>query len=188
MRRASAVLVAALLMTTMADPAGATTGYTPGDYRAGPRGGDSNTIAEADPATGEVRILQHNTRQAAAVHCIGDGPRATLMTTHQVSDPVSTVEVSYTEATMTAHPVIDVLVTGSGGRWFGHAVAHGPKANEAGSIEVPLVETPRPGEILTILFGLQVHAGCLPHPTMLGLPGSRLVEGGQATFPSVEVK
>ena len=188
MRRASTVLVTAVLTTTMADPAQATTGYTPGDYRTGPRGGDSNTIAEADPASGQVRILQHNTRQAAAVHCIGDGPRAALMTTHQVSDDVSTVEVSYTKATMTAHPVIDVLVTGSSGRWFGHAVAHGPKVNESGSVEVRLPERPRPGEVLTVLFGLQVHAGCLPHPTMLGLPGSRLVEGGQATFPSVEVR
>lgn len=187
MRRALLVLVTSLLITTMAAPAQAASSYKPGDYRAGPKGGDTNTIAEADPSTGTVRILQHNTRQAAAVHCIGDGPRATLLATHTVSDSVSSVEVSYTEATTSEHPVIDVLVTGSSGRWFGHAVSHGPKANESGSIKVPLAEAPDPGEVLTVQFGLQVHAGCLPHPTMLGLTGSRLVEGGQATFSSVQV-
>ena len=187
MRSAQKVLVAALVAATMTAPAQAATAYQPGDYQAGPQGGDTNTIAEADPETGAVRVFQHNSRQAAAVHCIGDGPRATLLASHPVTGPVSSVEVSYTGATMSEHPVIDVLVSGPGGRWFGHAVSHGPKVNETGSVEVPLAEMPEPGEVLTVQFGLQVHAGCLPHPTMLGLSGSRLVEGGRATFSSVRV-
>jgi hypothetical protein len=59
---------------------------------------------------------------------------------------------------------------------------------EAGTVTVPIQGGPAvAGEVMRVLFGLQVHAGCLPHPTMLGLMGSRLLEGGRATFPSVSI-
>lgn len=182
MAAAASVAVAAIAL-----PAGAGTSYGPGQYEPGPKGGDASTMAEADPATGEVAIFQHNTRQAAAVHCIGDGPRATLLATETVTGEISSVTVDYAEALMTAHPVIDVLVTGSQSDWLGHGNAYGPKNGESGSISIPLSKTPVVGEIVTVQFGMQVHAGCLGHPTMLGLQGSRPVEGGKVVFTSVSI-
>ena len=71
-------------------PAGAASSYGPGQYKTGPKNADPSVIvAEADPATGKVTILQRNTRQAAAVNCVGDGPRATLLAVHAVTDPVT---------------------------------------------------------------------------------------------------
>ena len=184
-----AVLAAATFTVVAASvaPAGAASAYGPGQYKLGPHNSDPSAHAEADPSTGKVTIFQHNTRQAAAVHCIGEGPRATLKLTHSVSEAVSKVTVNYTGAIMSAHPVIDVLVTGSQSDWLGHGAAFGPKNNEAGSIAIDLSKAPQPGETLRILFGMQMHAGCLGHPTMLGLQGSRPVEGGQVHFTSVAI-
>jgi len=51
-------------------------------------------------------------------------------------------------------------------------------------VNMPLFSTPIPGETLTTIFGLQVHNGCLPG-SVVGIPGSRLVEGGRVTFTNV---
>ncbi len=88
---------------------------------------------------------------------------------------------------MTEHPVIDVLVTGKDGRVLGHKSAFGPKYFESGAIQVPLFNKTVAGEAVRVLIGLQTHAGCLPHPFVLGLPGSRFVEGARVTFPSYSV-
>ncbi len=188
MRRILVALMASSAVIGLAIPAQAG-GYGPGSgYAAGPQGGDQYTSHSASPQTGVVSIFQHNDRQAAAVHCIGDGPRATLKVTEPVAGAVSSVTVEYAEAFMTEHPVIDVLVRGTQSGWQGHGNAFGPKMGEAGSINVPLQGDPLvQGESLEVIFGLQVHAGCLPHPTMLGLFGSRLVEGGRVVFPSVTI-
>lgn len=168
-------------------PAGAAGEFGPGQYQVGPGGGDASTTSSADPVTGKVMIFQRNTRQAATVHCIGDGPRATLVASQPATPDVSTVSVAYEGATMSEHPVMDIAVKGSESGFLGHATEHGPKLNEAGTVEVTLFEAPQAGETLSVVFGLQVHAGCLPHPTMLGLMGSRPVEGGEATFTSVRI-
>jgi hypothetical protein len=185
MKRILVALVASWLGLALAPPAEAAAAYgTP--YTAGPKGGDAHTFVEADPQSGQITILQHNTRQAAFVNCAGKGPWATLVVTHPVDDPVSAVQISYAEANTTEHVVMNAVVTGSSSGWLGHGASLGPKVNENGAIDIPLQATPAPGETLTITFGLQVHAGCLPYP-ILGLPGSRFVEGGKATFPSVQV-
>ncbi|MGH9039308.1 MAG: hypothetical protein ACRDZ3_03670 [Acidimicrobiia bacterium] len=188
MRRILVALMASSAVIGLATPAHAGS-YGPGSgYTAGPQSGDSFTSHSASPQTGVVSILQHNSRQAAAVHCIGDGPRATLKVSQPVEGAVTSVTVEYAEAFMTEHPVIDVLVRGTQSGWQGHGAALGPKNGEAGSINVPLQGDPLVvGEALEVIFGLQVHAGCLPHPTMLGLMGSRAVEGGRVVFPSVTV-
>ena len=181
-------LAASSAVVGLIAPAHAAGMYAPGQgYTAGPIGGDNRTQKSANPNTGEVMIFQTNSRQAAAVHCIGDGPYAKLRVSHPVDGDVSTVTVRYTETTMSEHPVIDVLVEGSNTGWLGHGNALGPKVNESGEIKIPLGEKPVPGETMVITFGLQVAAGCLNHPQMLGLAGSRYVEGAQATFPSVEI-
>ena len=182
-------LVAALATwAAMAAPAQAGAGYGPGQYQAGPKNGDAHTFVDANPSNGEVMIFEHNARQAAAVHCVGDGPRATLRAVHTVTDMVSAVQVSYDHAFLSDHEIVmDVSVTGSKSGYLGHGAVLGPKMGEAGTIDVPLAALPSRGEAMIIQFGLQTHAGCLPHPTLLGLSGSRLVEGGKATFSSVKV-
>lgn len=188
MRKILVALVASIAVMALASPAEAAS-YGPGNgYMKGPSGGDQFTLAaSANPETGEVQILQHNTRQAAAVHCIGDGPRATFLVREPLEGALSSVTVAYEGALMTEHPVIDVLVRGTDSGWLGHGVAHGPKNDESGTIDVPIQGTPTPGETVEVIFGLQVHAGCLPHPTLLGLSGSRLIEGGRVVFSSVSI-
>jgi len=181
------VLVASWVWAALAVSAQAASTYGPGQYSAGPKHGDPHThVKEANPDTGEVAILQDNFRQAAAVHCIGDGPRAMLQVKQPASDPISSVSVAYQGAFMTEHPVIDVSVR-AGTEYIGHVVSHGPKNDESGTLVAKLDRSPAPGEVVTVHFGLQVHAGCLPHPTLLGLPGSRFVEGGRAIFTSVTI-
>jgi hypothetical protein len=189
MRGKLAVLAAATLSVVAVSvaPAGAAQSYGPGTYKSGPKNGDFSAHAEADPATGKVTIYQHNTRQAAAVNCVGDGPRATLLAVHTVTDQVSSVVVEYTGATLSDNEIImDVHVQGDKSGPLGHKADHGPKMNQGGSITVPLRKLPDPGETMTVQFGLQTGAGCLPHP-QLGLDGSRFVNGGEATFTAVKV-
>lgn len=179
-------IAAALLVAGSIGPAEASsTGNTA--YKEGPSNGDASTFHKVDTATGEIIIFQHNTRQAGTVHCSGEGPRATLAAEQVSSKAASMVKVAYRDAFMTEHPVIDVLVTGANGRVLGHKAAFGPKYYESGSIQVPLFNKSKVGETVRTLVGLQVHAGCLPHPFVLGLAGSRFVEGGKVTFASVTV-
>lgn len=184
-----AVLAAATftVVAVSVAPAGAASSYGPGQYRNGPRNADPSAYAEADPGSGKVTIFQRNTRQAAAVNCVGDGPRATLLAVHQVADQVSSVQVDYTEAFLSDNEIIlHVAVSGDKTGPLGVKSDFGPKHGETGSLTVPLRKLPQPGEIVTVQFGLQTGAGCLPHP-QIGLPGSRFVNGGMATFTSVKV-
>jgi len=184
-----AVLAAATFTVVAASvaPAGAASSYGPGQYKAGPKNGDFSAHATADPGTGKVTIFQHNTRQAAAVNCVGDGPRATLLALHQVTDQVSSVQVDYTEALLSDNEIImHVAVSGDRSGPLGLKADFGPKMNESGSIKVPLKNLAQPGETLTVQFGLQTGAGCLPSQP-LGLDGSRFINGGQAIFTSVKV-
>lgn len=188
MRGKLAVLAAATLsLVAVAAPAHAASSYGPGTYKIGPGGGDGFTYRSADPSTGKVVILQRNTRQAAAVNCVGDGPRATLQAVHQVTEQVSSVTVDYTGANLSDNEIVlDVHVSGDQSGPLGHKSDFGPMMNESGNITVPLRVIPKSGEALTVRFGLQTGAGCLPHP-QLGLPGSRFVNGGEATFTNVKV-
>ena len=184
-----AVLAAATftVVAVSVAPAGAAASYGPGNYRNGPKNADPSAYAEADPATGKVTIFQHNTRQAAAVNCVGDGPRATLLALHTVTDQVSSVQVDYVEAMLSDNEiVIHLAVKGDKSGALGAKSTFGPMMGESGSLTLPLRTLPQPGETLTIQFGLQTGAGCLPHP-LIGLAGSRFVNGGQATFSSVKV-
>jgi hypothetical protein len=184
-----AVLAAATfaVVAVSVAPAGAASSYGPGQYKIGPKSGDPSAYAEADPGSGKVTIFQHNTRQAAAVNCVGDGPRATLLALHQVADQVSSVEVDYKDAMLSDNEIImHVAVAGDKSGPLGTKSDFGPKMGEGGSIKVDLKKLPQPGEVLTVEFGLQAGAGCLPHP-LIGLDGSRFVNGGEATFTAVKV-
>ena len=186
-----AVLAAATfsVVAVSVAPAGAASAYGPGQYKAGPKNGDPSVItAEADPATGKVTILQHNTRQAAAVNCVGDGPRATLLALHDVAEEgLSSVQVDYAEAFLSDNEIIvHVAVSGDKSGALGARSTFGPMMGDSGTVTVPLRSSPQVGEVLTIQFGLQTGAGCLPHP-QLGLDGSRFINGGQATFTAAKV-
>ncbi|MGH7747173.1 MAG: hypothetical protein ACREQ5_20815, partial [Candidatus Dormibacteria bacterium] len=98
----------------------------------------------------------------------------------------SKVSVAYDRATYVDTVVMNVDVFGSKSGALGHGDALGPKTNASGTVEVPLFKPPAQGETMTTRFGLQVHAGCLPAQPV-GLPGSRPLEGGRATFTSVTV-
>lgn len=181
----AAALVAVL--ATAVGPAGAAGSYGPGNYTVGPKNGDPSTYTEADPGTGKVVILQRNTRQPAAVNCVGDGPRATLLAVHNVTEQVSSVQVAYSEAFLSDNEIImDVWVYSDKTGPLGKKSAFGPMMNASGTVDVPLRKIPAVGETMTVQFGLQTGAGCLPHP-LIGLPGSRFVNGGQATFTAVKV-
>lgn len=159
-------------------------------YRSGTIGGDNHTVTRSDPAAGTVKVLEHNTRQAAFVHCIGNGPMATLEVQHPVTEPVSSVKIDYSNAVLTPSVVMNAIVSGSESGWLGHGASLGPKilpGDWTGTIDIPLAAKPQAGETLTIQFGLQTHAGCLPYP-VLGFPGSLPVESGKASFPQVSVE
>lgn len=179
-------MAAALLVAGSIGPAEASSSAAP-SYKEGPSNGDESTFHQVDTESGKITILQRNTRQAGTVHCSGEGPRATLLAEETAKKGTSLVRVDYTDALMTEHPIIDVLVTGKGGRVLGHGASFGPKYFQSGTVQVPLFGKPAVGEAMRILIGLQTHAGCLPQPFVLGLPGSRFIEGGQATFPSYKV-
>lgn len=162
--------------------------HTP-PYRPGPSGGDSHTVVKANRRSGTALVLEHNTRQAAFVHCVGLGPMANFEVHHVVRDPVRSVVVRYDNTDLTDSVVINAIVRGSKSGWLGHGSALGPTtflADRNGSIDIRLHRRPEEGETLRIQFGLQTHAGCLPYP-VLGLPGSRVVEKGKATFTGVSV-
>lgn len=181
----AAALLAVLALS--AGTAGAGSSYGPGTYKVGPSNGDPSTHHEADPATGKVVIFQRNTRQPAAVNCVGDGPRATLLATHAVADKPTAVQVAYSEATLSDNEIVmDVWVYSDKSGPLGKKSIFGPMMNASGTIDVPLRVSPEAGETMTVQFGLQTGAGCLPHP-LIGLPGSRFANGGQATFTGVTV-
>jgi hypothetical protein len=184
-----AVLAAATLAVVALGmaPAHAASSYGPGTYKMGPKNADPSAFAEADPATGKVTIFQHNTRQPAAVNCVGDGPRATLLAFHTVTDDVSSIQVDYTNAMLSDNEIIiHMLAKGDKSGAIGAKSDFGPKHGESGSLTLPIKTPLQKGETLTIQVGLQTGAGCLPHP-LIGLDGSRLVNGGQATFTAVKV-
>lgn len=183
MKRIGIALVAFGLVAALASPARADVP----SYSAGPSNGDASTFKAVDTGAGKITIFQHNTRQPGTVHCTGEGPRATLQTERNAPANVSKVSVDYVDAIMTEHPVIDVLVTNAKGTAVGHRAAFGPKYQESGTLEVPIFGKVKAGDPLRILIGLQVHAGCLPHPFVLGLAGSRFAEGAQVSFPSVGI-
>ena len=155
-------------------------------YAAGPKGGDQFTSVSADPQTGTIQISQVNARQAAAVNCVGQGPWATLQTSQPVTGRLSLVRVTYRDATWNDTVVMNIDVFGSRSGAIGHGALLGQRMGSSGVADVHLFQAPVNGETMTVRFGLQAHAGCLPG-SVVGLNGSRPGEFGTVTVPSVEV-
>jgi hypothetical protein len=183
MRRVLTALAALGAVLVMAVPAQA--GGPP--FQAGPKHGDQFTSTSADPNTGEVQIFNLNIRQPSAVHCVGDGPYASLQTT-QPADGVHSVAVAYKDGTWQDTVVLNIDIIGSKSGALGHGAVTGgtsPKFGQSGTVNMTLFSPPQPGEMLTTRFGLQAHQGCLPGAQPVGLNGSRPFEAGRVTFVSV---
>jgi hypothetical protein len=183
MRRVLTALAVGVVGVVVAIPAQAAGGGPP--FQAGPKQGDQFTQTSANPASGDVSIFQLNIRQAAAVNCAGQGPMATLETS-QPADGVRSVAVAYRDASWTDTVVLNVDVVGSKSGALGHGTVLGQRTGASGTVNIPLFSVPQPGETMTTIFGLQVHAGCLPSQPV-GIWGSRPFEVGKVTFTSVTV-
>src|SRR4051794_20014224 len=89
-------IAAALLVAGTIAPAEASA--TAPKYSAGPSNGDESTYHTVDTGSGEIMIFQHNTRQAGTVHCVGEGPRATLVANDVARAGASAVVVNFVDA------------------------------------------------------------------------------------------
>lgn len=183
---AALALVAGVTGAALAVPARAATAHTP-PYTAGPKGGDQFTSVSADPQTGTIVIAQVDARQAAAVNCVGQGPWATLQTSQPATGPLSMVRVAYRNATWSDTVVMNIDVFGSRSGALGHGALLGERTGSSGVAGVHLFRAPVSGEVVTVRFGLQTHAGCLPG-SVVGLNGSRPGEFGTVTVPSVDME
>ncbi len=125
MKRTLVALVTSVMLVTLASPARAATVLVP-PFQQGPQAGDSHTFVLTEPDSGTVTIFQHNTRQAAAVHCVGEGPWGTLMVDHVLKEPVDSVTVRYVGAIMMDNIVMEVTARGSKSGNLAHKVTHGP--------------------------------------------------------------
>ena len=183
MRRVLTALAVGVVGVVVAIPAQAAGGGPP--FQAGPKQGDQFTQTSANPASGDVSIFQLNIRQAAAVNCAGQGPMATLESSRP-ADGVRSVAVAYRDASWTDTVVLNVDVVGSRSGALGHGTVLGQRTGSRGTVTIALFGVPQPGETMTTIFGLQVHAGCLPSQPV-GIWGSRPFEVGRVTFTSVTV-
>lgn len=143
-------------------------------YAMGPQGGDQFNRIEADPATGEMSILRYsvNAPFSGGLGCGGQGGFVFFAVSHDATDPVTSVTVSYTDALVGPYAFVNVGVRQGDGFLDGE-VQRGI-ITEAGSVTVDL---PQPAiGALTVWFGLQVSSACPPAPP---------VEGAMLTFTSV---
>ena len=183
---AALAMVAGVAGAALAVSARAATVHTP-PYTAGPKGGDQFTSVSADPQTGTIVIAQVDARQAAAVNCVGQGPWATLQASQPAPGRLSLVRVAYRDATWSDTVVMNIDVFGSRSGTLGHGALLGERTGSSGVAGVHLFRAPLSGEVVTVRFGLQTHAGCLPG-SVVGLNGSRPGEFGTVTVPSVEME
>lgn len=183
---AAIALVTGVAGAALVVSARAATMHTP-PYTEGPKGGDQFTSVSEDPQTGTIMIAQVDARQAAAVNCVGQGPWATLQTSQPATDRLSMVRVAYQNATWSDTVVMNIDVFGSRSGALGHGALLGGRTGSSGVADVHLFQAPVNGEIVTVRFGLQTHAGCLPG-SVVGLNGSRPGEFGTVTVPSVEME
>ena len=122
MRRVLTALAVGVVGLVMAIPAQAAGSGPP--FQAGPKHGDQFTSTSADPNTGEVQIFNLNIRQPSAVHCVGDGPYASLQTT-QPADGIHSVSVAYKDGTWQDTVVLNIDIFGSKSGALGHGAVPG---------------------------------------------------------------
>ncbi|HEV7887133.1 MAG TPA: hypothetical protein VGO92_06205 [Acidimicrobiales bacterium] len=136
-------------------------------FAAGPAGGDPagnhrTHYTNIDPATGKVDIFWANLTPGA-IGCAAQGGFGYLRVTHQVTDIVGRVVVSYKDLSMTPYSWLKVNVRGVRGgeeKYLGSYSTRGQKLAAGGDIPVPLDAEPDVGSALTIDFGAEIGSAC----------------------------
>jgi hypothetical protein len=171
----TAVLAATLVPPAAQGAAKKAATYEP-PYKAGPSGGDEFNHVEADPASGNMAVLRFFPGIPPVVGCTPEPAAGWAMfrVKHKVKQPVSKVTLDYTAA-LDAYSWITVGARDAKGEWLGVRKRQGPSAEE-GTLTAKLFDKPKPGETITIEFGLQLGDAC-PQ-----------VGEAAAMFPSVTVK
>ena len=170
------VVLAAFLVPPAAQGAAKKGAVHEPPYKAGPSGGDEFNHIEADPSSGNMAVLRLFPGIPPVVGCAPEPSAgwAMFQAKHKVRQPVSKVTLAYSAA-LDAYSWISVGARDSKGEWLGVKKRQGPHAGE-GQLTVRLFDKPKPGETITIEFGLQLGDAC-PQ-----------VGEASAMFPSVTVK
>lgn len=159
-------LIAALALGLVGAPASADgeTSYAP-PYDEGPSGGDAVSHSQRSD-DGRIAIVRA-TPHPGGISCPGDGAFAKWQVDHELTGPVETITVQYSEAAI--DPFVFVLLSArrADGEWLGSEQVRGPLVGDG---EVALTLDPAlfddgtlaPGEVLTIQFGLEMASAC-PH-------------------------
>ena len=171
-----ALVVAAVLVPSAAHGAKKKGAVHEPPYKAGPSGGDGFNHVEADPSSGNMAVFRLFPGIPPVTGCAPEPSAAWAMfrVKHDVKTPVSKVTVAYSAA-VGAYGWITVGARDSKGEWLGVKKRQGPLA-ESGELTAKLFDKPRPGETITVEFGLQLGDAC-PQ-----------AEGASAMFPSVTVR
>ena len=164
----------ALVPPAVADGKKATVHEPP--YKNGPSGGDAWNHVERDRESGRMFVGRAFPGISPVVGCAPEPSAGWGMfeVKHQVKDPVSEVTVAY-DAALDPYAWITVAARDASGDWLGVKKYQGPDGG-SGKLTVKLFDRPRPGETITIEFGLQLGDSC-PQ-----------VSFAAATFPSVTVR
>lgn len=173
--RRTAVLAAvlSLLLTSGAVAAEPLATYEP-PFTAGPSGGDSFSYRNANAEDGRI-IVGRAYPVYNPIQCGPGGGWARLQVTHTVTEPISGVSATFTDALVDPYTFVTVAVRDADGDWLASARQRGP-ITDGGTISAALsAKSPKAGEVVTIQFGLDMASAC-PH-----------VNGGTARFTTITV-
>ena len=141
-------------------------------FELGPKGGDTYNLVQAEPG-GRITVARLDPRPGA-ISCNAKAGYARLLVHHDVTAPVASVTVAFTEALADPYVVVSAGVRDQNGRWIGFAHQRGAAGDGAFDITLEPVDETAP-TALTIEFGLAVSSAC---PT---------VDGGTVRFTQVTV-
>jgi hypothetical protein len=145
-------------------------------YKQGPSGGDEFNHVESDPQSGRMAVVRTFPGIPPVVGCTPEPSAGWGMfrVKHDVDQPVSEVTLAY-DAGLDPYAWITVGARDEKGDWLGVKKFQGPFAG-SGKLTAKLFENARPGETITIEFGLQLGDAC----PQVGFAA--------ASFPSVTIK
>jgi hypothetical protein len=175
MKRVLAVALMLVLLAAGAWPAGAKGSRHEPPYKKGPSGGDEFNHIEADPQTGQIDILRIFPGIPPVVGCVpqADAGWAMFHMPHKVTGNVESVVAKF-DAMLDPYSWVTVGARAADGEWLGVKKFQGPFSGTA-SIKARLHHHPKPGDEITLEFGLQLGDAC-PQ-----------VGGGSVTFSWVSV-
>lgn len=166
MKRSILLLAVAVGLLAGWPSAHASTTYRPGSYEAGPRySGPANRTShiEANKDTGKVTVLWANATPGA-IGCPAYGGFAYLRVAQAATGEVlKRAMVAYSGATLSQYAWLKVNVfeqLGDTRTSIGSLAVRGQKANERGTLVVPLDRTPVEGSTMFVDFGIETGSAC----------------------------